>query len=121
MIKKNKILIICFTLILIYLIKNFIIESMIVGTYVSNNKSSLADGPGYGDTLKIYNNSNFESQTWGKGKYKLKYSVSGTEIELEYKYEFGNAGYTMSINRSFLGKPQMIIVRDLEYYFEKCK
>ncbi|MDQ6469324.1 hypothetical protein RB619_01625 [Flavobacterium sp. LHD-80] len=119
MLKNYKILIICILLIAFYLFKNFFTENMISGNYVSNNQQSLADGPSFGDTLKIYNDNRFESQTWGNGKYKLDHSLKGTEIELTYKYEFGSAGYGMNISRSFFGKPRISISSDLEYYFEK--
>lgn len=119
MIKNNKILIICILLISFYLFKNFLSSNMIPGTYVSNNKESLMDGPDFGDTLKIYNNNRFESQTWGNGTYKLKHSLKGTTIHLTYKYEFGNAGYEMNINRTLFGKPRINLNSDLEYYFEK--
>ena len=119
MIQNNKILIICVLLIVFYLFKNFLSENMISGTYVSNNKQSLIDGPNFGDTLKIYSNNRFESQTWGNGKYRLKHSLNGTKIDLTYKYEFGNAGYEMNIYRTFFGKPRIDLDSDLEYYFEK--
>lgn len=64
MITKNKIFIICTLLIAFYIFKNFLTKNMISGIYVSNNKQSLIDGPNFGDTLKIYNNNRFESQTW---------------------------------------------------------
>ena len=119
MIKNNKILIICVLLIAFYLFKNFLSENMIAGIYVSNNQQSLLDGPSFGDTLKIYSNNRFESQTWGNGKYKLKHSLTGTKIRITYKYEFGNAGYEMNTYRTFLGKPRIDLDSDLEYYFEK--
>ena len=108
MIKNNKILIICVLLIAFYLFKNFLSESMISGTYVSNNQQSLVDGPSFGDTLKIYSNNRFESQTWGNGKYKLKHSPTATKIRITYKYEFRNAGYEMNIYRHFLANRELI-------------
>ena len=119
MLKNNKILIICILLIAFYIFKNFLSENMISGTYVSNNKQSLIDGPNFGDTLKIYSNNRFESQTWGNGNYKLSYSGKGTIITLKYKYEFGNAVYQTYINRSFFSKPRIVLDFDSEYYFEK--
>lgn len=119
MIKNNKILIVCVLIIAYYLFKIFLSENMISGTYVSNNKQSLIDGPNFGDTLKIYSNNRFESETWGNGKYILKHSLTGTKIYLTYKYEFGNAGYEMDIYRTFYGKPRIDLEGDLEYYFEK--
>jgi hypothetical protein len=119
MIKNNKILTICILLIAFYLFKNFLSENMISGIYVSNNEQSLVDGPNFGDTLKIYNNNRFESQTWGNGKYELKHSLNGTKINLTYEYEFGNAGYEMKICRTFFGEPRINLNTDLEYYFKK--
>ena len=119
MVRNNKALIICAVIIVLYLFKNLLTEKMISGTYVSNNKQSLIDGPSFGDTLKIYDNNRFESQTWGKGTYELKHSLVGTKIDLIYKYEYGNAGYEMNIYRTFLGIPRIDLDRDLEYYFEK--
>jgi len=75
MIKNNKILIICILIIVLFLFKNILTGQMISGTYVSNNKKSLIDGPSFGDTLKIYSNNRFERQTWGKVTIKLKQSI----------------------------------------------
>ncbi|MBQ0909947.1 hypothetical protein KBJ98_14635 [Flavobacterium sp. F-328] len=119
MVKNNKILIVCVLLLGFYLFKNFLSKNMISGTYVSNNKQSLIDGPNFGDTLKIYSNDRFESQTWGNGKYKLKHSLTGTNIQLNYRFEFGEASYEMNIYRSFFSKPRINLDSDLEYYFEK--
>jgi len=119
--KRNIFLIVIFLIFLIYTIDNFFTKSMIVGTYVSNNKTSIIDGPSNGDTLVLLDNNTFKSQTWGNGKYSLEYSGKGTKINIHYKYEFGTAGYQMGIQRSFYIKPKIIIDRDLNYYFEKFK
>ena len=92
---------------------------MLAGTYVSNDKSGYADTPNIGDTLILYDNGEFVSDTWGKGKYKLKYSLSGTTINITYNYEFGIGGYSRSIYRHLLGKPRISINKDLESYFAK--
>ncbi len=106
-----------------YIFNNFFTEGMITGEYVSNNTKSLLEGPSRsGEKLFLLDDNKFESDTWGNGTYKLKYTFGGTRIDFTYNYEFGRAGYLTSINRSyFFGKPQIILDRDLEFYFEKIK
>jgi len=96
---------------------------MITGEYVSNNAQSLLEGPGRrGEKLFLLEDNKFKSDTWGNGTYKLKYTFGGTRIDLTYNYEFGKASYHTSINRSyFFGKPQILLDKDLEFYFEKIK
>ncbi len=96
---------------------------MITGEYVSNNTESVLEGPGrIGEKLFLFKDNKFKSDTWGNGIYTLKYTFGGTRIDLTYNYEFGRASYVTSINRSyFFGKPQIILERDLEFYFEKIK
>jgi hypothetical protein len=109
--------------ILIYIFNNFFTETMITGLYVSNNNQSNIEGPNrVGEKLLILEGNKFKSDTWGKGNYELKYSLNGTRIHLTYNYQYGKTGYEIYINRSyFLGKPQLILNRDLEIYFEKIK
>jgi hypothetical protein len=118
---KSKIVISATSILLfsIYINKYFFNKKMLAGIYVSNDKSSFAEAPNYSDTLILYDNGKFNSDTWGTGTYELKYSLAGTTISISYKYEFGNGGYSTSIYRPLLGKPRIIINRGLESYFAR--
>ncbi|MEN8123131.1 MAG: hypothetical protein ABFS35_22525 [Bacteroidota bacterium] len=97
---------------------------MIVGTYVNNNyneKPFYVEIPYNIDTLRLFDNNRFTSQFWGKGTYELFYSFKGTQINIKYKYEFGDAVSSNNIKRYFFGKPKIILVKDLSYYYEKIK
>jgi hypothetical protein len=59
------------------------------------------------------------------GTYKVNYKNSLNEIDFTYKYEFGNAGYTVHIDRG-LGSYRIEFVIDdpvlgESYFFEKDK
>jgi hypothetical protein len=106
-----------------YIFNNFFTEGMITGVYISNNNQSILEGPNrIGEKLFLLEDNKFKSDTWGNGTYELKYTFKGTRIDLTYNYEFGKAGYETSINRGyFIGKPQIILDRDLEFYFQKIE
>ena len=89
---------------------------MLTGTYSYDFPSSVAEGPNQGDHLILKKNGEFESDTWGKGRY----TISGSKLRLKYNYEFGRAGFECSIYRRFFwGEPRLSVVRDLNYYFAK--
>ncbi len=120
MTRRTKIIITVFIILLsIYITKNFFLRTTITGTYISNDKSGLADGPNFGDTLILYDNGKFISDTWGMGTYELNYTLTGTELKINYSYQFGGAGYETSIYQPLFEKPRIIINKDLGTYFRK--
>ncbi len=110
-------------IILIYIFNNFFTESMITGTYISNNNQSVLEGPnGMGEKLFLLEDNKFKSDTWGNGTYELKYSFKGTTIDLTYNYEFGKAGFVTYIDRNyFFGNPKILLDKDLKFYFAKIE
>ena len=104
-------------LVSIYINTSFLSMKMLAGTYISKDNSDFADTPSFGDTLTLYENGKFSSDTWGDGTYELKYSVMGTIINITYNYEFGKGGYSRSVYQPLFGKPRININEDLESYF----
>jgi hypothetical protein len=115
------------SLVLIIILYNiysgYISLSMLVGTYITvkpdDYKAAVPDIPSKTDTLIIYNNGTFSSGFFGMGKYTLSHNLFTTEIDLNYHYNFGMAGYTSTISRSFLGVPKIELDADNNYYYEK--
>jgi hypothetical protein len=121
--KNKKILIlIIITLFLYRLIISFFIPQIMVGTYYSNNKITILEGPSkFGEKLIIYPNGTFNSETWGNGKYEVVHSgIFSNEIIFTYSDQYGKAVYHTNIVTDFLGlNPKISLNSDLEFYFIK--
>lgn len=119
---KFKILIVLIVLIFSsYLYNNFFTIGMISGTYVSNNTQPILEGPYDSYTLVLFDDNKFISETWGEGTYQLNYSIRGTQIDLNANDASGMGGFNSHLERSFYGKPRIVLFRDLNFYFEKIK
>ena len=96
---------------------------MLLGNYINVNYENRFGGdfPHSQDTLTLLKNGTFTSQYYGKGTYKVSYSLGGTSIDLEYKDEFGVGGLITSIEGDGFGKPRIILIRDLNQYYEKIQ
>jgi hypothetical protein len=121
---KNKklLILIIITLFFYRLIISFFIPQIMVGTYYSNNKITILEGPsGFGEKLIINSNGTFNSETWGNGKYEVVHSgIFSNDIIFKYSYQYGSAAYHTSIVTNFLGlNPKISLNSDLEYYFIK--
>ncbi len=107
-----------------YTYNNFFSKGMIEGEYENcnyNYEPFIAEIPYSPDMLTLMENNQFFSPHWGQGSYDINYSITGTEIKLSYKYAFGTAGYRMNISRGWFGKPKIMLVSDMNHYYEKVK
>ncbi|HEY0772282.1 MAG TPA: hypothetical protein VGD31_18300, partial [Sphingobacteriaceae bacterium] len=74
---------------------NFYTTNMIIGTYVYDFPGIVVEGPKQGDKLTLKENGEFESDTWGRGKYLIR----GSKLQLTYNYQYGKAGFECGIYR----------------------
>ena len=84
-----------------------------IGTYVSNAEEAIGEIPSKGAKLFLHKNGKYTSNSMmGSGIYKIRLN----EIHLESK----NAIWRFPLSREFnIGKPRIILFRDLEYYMSK--
>jgi hypothetical protein len=104
-----------------YLYSGFLTKGMLVGTYVNTHfKVSGAEGrPVFADTIKLLDDSNYNSGYWGKGTYKISYTPFGTIIKLGTKNKFRNLSLQTIIRRdNLVGRAKMIIGGDTESYYK---
>ena len=109
---------------LFYSFRNFFILSMVTGKYVNTNfeNSRTAEIPSHADTLILFDDMTYKSSYYGgEGDYTLNYDFDGTEIHLTYEYQFGKAGITRPMKRSFFGTIEISLVPDLNQYYEKIE
>ena len=93
---------------------------LIEGTYVCAAKDTFGGDPEYGDTLILYDNMTFTSDTWGDGEYELKYSFGETRVLLNYEEYGSKAIVSTYFERTlFFGNPKIVINADLGNYWRK--
>jgi hypothetical protein len=104
-----------------YLFNNYFTKKMIVGSYVNKNyqiEPWIEYIPYQADTLVLFHDGKFSSTFWGQGNYKISYSIRGTAIQLINKNP-SNMGLNTNITRMGVGKPKIILFKDLNQYYEK--
>jgi len=100
----------------IYYILFLLPTTRITGTYVSNNKKPIHEGPRSIDTLYIYNDGTFKNGCWKQGTYTIKED----RIQFHYKSDFGMAGFECILDRQFyLAAPRIILDPDYIYFYKK--
>lgn len=92
---------------------------MITGTYVNRGYENSPVSPNFADTLKLFEDYDFESKGIGKGRYKIFHTSKGTRIYFHIKDEYGNEGMNTYITRIWYGNPKIIMFMDLSHYYEK--
>jgi len=103
-----------------YLYNNFFIRKSLVGKYANTNFNYppvIAEVPYEPDTLILYTNNTFESAFLGNGTYKISYYINGTKIDLTQ--DRSGTSFNTSISRLYFGKTKIILVKDLNHYYEK--
>jgi len=110
-----------FFLLLIVLYNSFLLEFDVVGKYKNVNfySNSIAEQANKEDILELFPNGRFYSPFYGEGKYELEYNLFGTTINLSPDDE-RKAGINNTICRKyFMGKPKIILFRDLDQHYIK--
>ncbi len=117
-IKKRNIIILFFGLTFVY--NTYIPSWLITGSYTSSIDNPFAtNGISNNESLEIFNDGTFISETWGGGTWELKH---GFETRINFSFYEGNSrvGYNTSIYRKmFFSKPRIVIFRDLNSEFKK--
>ena len=97
---------------------NFFPKPLVVGTYISNNKEPLLEGPKGIDTLILLENGKYKNRTWGEGYY----NIDGSEIHFIIHYPHGEMNYYSSFSSPyFIGPPQLLLNYDLGYFYRKVQ
>lgn len=96
----------------------------IVGTYVNNNFNETpfyAEIPYIKDTLILNANNTFKSNYYGNGTYKLNSGIFRNELSISYNYSMGKAGARFILKNKIFSFKKIMLVSDLDYYYEKIK
>lgn len=112
---KFKLILACSLLVfLVYSYSNYFTIGMVKGIYVNKNYENSYFGANFLDTLNLFENNQFKSGFWGVGHYKLSYSLRGTSIKL-----YSKNSLITKVYRSWFSKPRIMIMKDLDNYYEK--
>lgn len=103
--------------------KGFTPKYFVAGKYVNNNTDYTLEGPkpiqqGY-DTLTLFKDGTFSSNTWGNGVYKITDDFLGCEITLDYNYTAGKGSIRTQISRPFFGDLRIWLNHDRGFYFKR--
>ncbi|MBX2922622.1 MAG: hypothetical protein KF746_10560 [Chitinophagaceae bacterium] len=98
----------------LYFYNNFFTSKMLKGIYINKNYENSIFGGSALDTLIIFGNNQFDSKYWGSGRFDLSYSLRGTTINMH-----SNNSLTTSVYRSWFSNPRIMIMKDLDTYYER--
>lgn len=90
---------------------------LVTGSYTSSIDNPFGtNGISDNESLEIFEDGTFKGDTWGEGTWELEHGLSGTRID----FHFDNEGYNSYFyRRMYLGKPRIVIFRDLGSEFLK--
>ncbi|WP_299157716.1 hypothetical protein [uncultured Tenacibaculum sp.] len=101
----------------LYFYNTYFFKIFIIGKYTAEISNQFgSDGINNGDKLELFNDNTFKSNFRGTGTYKLIHNLRGTEIHLNF-YDMPH--YTYFYRPYFIGKPKIVIFRDLNSGFQK--
>ncbi|WBX75314.1 hypothetical protein PG911_11670 [Tenacibaculum ovolyticum] len=90
---------------------------LITGNYIAEIPNTFgSDGIRNGDKLELFNDNTFTTDFRGNGTYKLKHTFRGTKIIFVFGRESLN---TYFYRPYFIGKPKIVLSRDLNSGFKK--
>jgi len=99
----------------IFIYNTYFPSWLITGEYKSSISNAYCNqGISDNESLILYENGTYKSDSWGKGKWKVEHELKGTRIE------FYNENYnTYFYRKMFFSKPRIVIFRDLNSEFIK--